>query len=106
MGRLPYSTALRRASASPMLICRVDLWGNEPLFWSFSPEISAVDVNTIPAKEAMTPMSFFRVNISTPIIAPIRSVQMPNQCVRTDQYHEIHHLLLVAVRMVELATLV
>lgn len=89
-----------------MLICRGDLWGNEPLFWSFSPEMSTVDVNTIPAKEATTPMSFLSVNSSTPRVAPNRSVQMPKGCVRTDQRNGRHHLLLVAVRTVELATLV
>ncbi len=68
--------------------------------------MSTVDVNTIPAKEATTPMSFFSVKSSTPRVAPNRSVQMPKGCVRTDQCNGRYHLLLVAVRIVELATLV
>lgn len=60
----------------------------------------------IPAKEAMTPMSFFKLNCSTPNAAPINSVQMPSQYIRFVNCAVDCHSLLVDVRMVELATLV
>ena len=52
--------------------------------------MSTMDMRTIPVREAKTPISFLYVNCSTWKMAPKRSVKM----------------LLVEVRIVELATLV
>lgn len=75
---MPYSMALKRASASPTAICAGDLCGNSPRVASLVPDKSTLEVSTIPKREARTPRSFLKVNVSMPRAAPRISVQIPS----------------------------
>lgn len=74
----------------PIASCRCDLCGKDPRRSSLSPERSTMEINMMPVKDASTPTSFFVVKDSTWNIAPNIKVK----------------ILLVEVKMVELATLV
>lgn len=73
----PYTMALSMASTSPSAISLVLLCGKDPRFSSLLPDRSTREMRTIPTNEANTPVSFRKLNVSTPIQVPIRSVQMP-----------------------------
>lgn len=73
-----------------MAVSTGDLEGNEPLFRSDFPKTSLEEIMNTPIKDAITPRSFLKVNLSTLSTAPNRRVQT----------------LLVDARIVELATLV
>ena len=61
----------------------------------------------MPAKEARTPMSFFKVNFSTLRRAPNTRVQTPGDVsLKSSQRAGAGSLLLVEVSIVELATVV
>lgn len=105
-------TALKNASASPSASWPVVLCGNDPRFLSVVPDRSTREIMMIPTSEAITPMSFRRLNISTPIQAPTKRVQMPIEGVlERRKYLRVYrgvggYILLVEPRTVELATVV
>ena len=89
-----------------MASCVWDLWGKVPLFLSLLPVKSTVDIRIMPANEARVPISFLAVNLSTLRRAPKINVQMPEAMSSSYRQDYGKDLLLVDVRMVELATVV